>query len=109
MGRLSTRLRPVSPRTLLLLSVPAAVECLQRAAKSCHTHHEATPSYCRLCQLCFAPVQEPVGDLVLLGVGNDGHQLLQLLSRQLTSPVSSTRSSTSNTRCWIMRWTVYCG
>lgn len=30
------------------------------------------------------PVQEPVRDLVLAGVGHDGHQPLQLLSRALT-------------------------
>ena len=29
------------------------------------------------------PVQEPVRDLVLAGVGNDGHQTLELLSRAL--------------------------
>jgi hypothetical protein len=38
-----------------------------------------------------APVQEPVGDLVLLGVGHDCHQLLQLLSRQLASPAGQQR------------------
>ena len=29
------------------------------------------------------PVEEPVGDLVLAGVGHDGHETLELLSRAL--------------------------
>ena len=33
--------------------------------------------------MVLLPVQEPVGDLVLAGVGDDGHQALQLLSRAL--------------------------
>lgn len=37
------------------------------------------------------PVEEPVGNLVLAWVGHDGHQLLQLLGRQLASAVKGGR------------------
>jgi hypothetical protein len=96
-GALPPRL-PLHPTTR---TTPACDETLPRphkhwvtsgpARSSPHTPHTTphTPPHPNdpyAARRLSAPVQEPVGDLVLLGVGHNGHQLLQLLSRQLTSP-----------------------
>jgi hypothetical protein len=112
----SCRTVTASTGTMMLLTTAAA------AVVCCSQHHNpilpaATCGTCvlpvalsALCQpsrvcpwpqdplLGFAPVQEPVGDLVLLRVGHNCHQLLQLLSRQLTSPEAHSSSSKTE-RC----------
>lgn len=67
---------------------PAAVACMRLAWPWRMPAMEQGPG--RAAHLAVAavldvllPVQEPVGDLVGAGVGHDGHDALQLLSRQL--------------------------
>ncbi len=63
------------------------------------------PSRCGAAHLAVAaildvllPVQEPVGDLVGAGVGHDGHDALQLLSRQLARAAAGEGASAGGGR-----------